>query len=91
MRNRVLIGTSTAPMRMTASAAQIHSGRFIIHSETLSPGAIPRAMRPRATASISRASSANVQRRSSKTRASRAPSCARRSSTSEPIVRFGNQ
>ena len=52
---------------------------------------MPRSMRPRATASTSRASSANVQRRPSKTSASRAPSRVARSSTSEPIVRLGNQ
>src|SRR5262245_46133226 len=51
-------------MRITARAAAIHSGRFIIHRETFSPGATPRATRPRATASMFRASSANVQRRS---------------------------
>src|SRR5262245_58921951 len=52
---------------------------------------MPKSMRPRATASTSLASSANVHCRPSKTSAGRSASRVARSSTSEPIVRFENQ
>jgi hypothetical protein len=38
VRRRVLMGTSTAPIFITANAISIHSGRLSSHSATLSPG-----------------------------------------------------
>jgi hypothetical protein len=51
VRRRVLIGTSTAPIFITAKAASIHSGRLRSQSATLSPGRMPRAISPLAARS----------------------------------------
>ena len=63
MRNRVLIGTSTAPIFITANIASMNSGRFTIQSATFSPGRTPSPMSPRASRSIPADSSAKLQRR----------------------------
>ena len=63
VRNRVLIGTRTAPIFITANIASMNSGRFTIQSATFSPDFTPSAMRPRASRSTPRDSSAKLQRR----------------------------
>ena len=63
VRRRVLIGTSTAPILITANIASMNSGRFTIQSATFSPGRTPSAMSPRASRSMEADSSAKLQRR----------------------------
>src|SRR4030095_6334054 len=58
--SRVVIGTSTAPIFITAKAASIHSGRLRSQSATLSPGRMPRAISPLAARSTPAARSANA-------------------------------
>ena len=56
-RNRVLIGTSTAPIFWTAKAMKIHSSLLLSHRATCSPGLTPAAIRRRAASSIRAATS----------------------------------
>src|SRR5712692_7296400 len=84
------MGTSAAPIFITAKALSIHSGRLSIHSATLSPGWTPSPMSPRAMLSTAAATSAKVHRRSRKHSASRAPHRRAARSGSAPIVTFSN-
>src|SRR3990167_3704709 len=91
VRSRVLTGTRTAPIFITAKAASIHSGRLSIHRATLSPCATPSAISPRATRSTPAAISQKVERRPWKHSASRVPQRRAARSGLVPLVPFSNQ
>ena len=59
-RNRVLIGTSTAPIFWTAKAMKIQSSQLLSHRATCSPCPTPAAIRRRAASSIRAATSRKV-------------------------------